>query len=53
MNGRLSFFAWKAWNRTRYYWPQAQTRKRAIGFLSAEYARHGIEWKPSRPWWMP
>lgn len=47
------FYAWKAWNMTRYYWPQAQTRKRAGERLQAKYAEHGFEWEPPYPWWWP
>jgi hypothetical protein len=50
---RWRWWAWKAWNRTRYYWPQAQARRRAIANLRAGYAEQGIDWKPVRPWWLP
>lgn len=51
---RAAWIAWKLWNRTRYYWPQAQTRKRTGERLAAEYARAGVDWTPPRrPWWLP
>ena len=50
---KLDWWAWKAWNRTRYYWPQAQSRKRAIANLAAFYAAHGETYRPPRPWWIP
>jgi hypothetical protein len=50
---KVSWWAWKAWNRTRYYWPQAQSRKRTIANLERGYAELGVEWKRSKPWWLP
>lgn len=44
---------WKTWNRTRYYWPQAKTRKRAEAKIREFYAEHGETWKPRSPWWWP
>lgn len=49
----IRFLIWKSWNRTRHYWAQAQTRKRAIANLKHFYAAHGKDYKPSRPWWIP
>ena len=51
--GAMRWLAWKLWNRTRYYWPQSQSRKRAIASLKKGYAEHGMEWEPPRPWWVP
>ena len=44
---------WFAWNRTRYYWPQAKARKRAGERLREEYAKLGEDWKPPRHWLIP
>lgn len=48
----LTFYAWKVWNRTRYYWPQAQARKRAITNLR-RHAPPGWNYTVTVPWWWP
>lgn len=49
----MRFYIWKLWNRTRYYWPQAQARKRVIARFGAFYAERGEVWEPPAPWWWP
>ena len=50
----LVFLVWKFWNRTRYYWPQAQSRKRAVAKLRADADAYGVEIDLGRrPWWIP
>ena len=44
---------WFAWNRLRYFWPQAKSRRDAGRRLAAEYAAHGLDWKPPRHWLIP
>ncbi len=49
----MRWYIWKAWNRTRYYWPQAKARRRAIEKLRADAAKYDAEWNPRHPWWVP
>ena len=46
-------YAWKLWNRTRYYWPQAQSRKRAVASLRRQADEFGFDYIVSVPWWWP
>ena len=49
----FSFYAWKVWNRTRYYWPQAQSRKRAVEKLRRDARAMDFDYVVNVPWWWP
>lgn len=56
----MRFLLWRLWNRTRYYWPQAQTRKRVLARYREQVEAMGGDWPTYRreclsrkPWWLP